>query len=101
MLSIRLILPLIEVLGSKFYLVFNINSNVIKEELCNIIRSQWQSYQLEKIPEEFYTQEDAFKTQNNAQFSYWKQAYELCELNEPHKEQSTKDLICTGTEFPN
>ena len=46
------------------------------------------SYQLQKIPEKFYIQENVFKTHNNTQFSYWKQAYEICKLNEPHKEQT-------------
>ena len=31
---------IIEVLGSRFYLIFNINSNVTKEELCDIVRSR-------------------------------------------------------------
>ena len=35
----RLALQFIEVFGSKFYLVFNINSNVTKEELFDIIHS--------------------------------------------------------------
>ena len=51
------------------------------------MRSQWQLYQLGKIPEEFYNQEVVSKTQHNAQFSYRKQAYELFELNEPDKQQ--------------
>ena len=52
-----------------------------------IICSQWQSYQLEKILEEFYIQKDVSKIQRNAQFSYWKQAYKRCYLNELHDEK--------------
>ena len=52
-----------------------------------IICSQWQSYQLEKILEEFYIQKDVSKIQRNAQFSYWKQAHKRCNLNELHDEK--------------
>ena len=55
-----------------------------------IICSQWQSYQLEKILEEFYIQKDVSKIQRNAQFSYRKQAYKRCNLNELHDEKKKK-----------
>ena len=39
------------------------------------------------ISEESYIHEDVSNAQHNAQFSYWKQEYRLCELCGPHKEQ--------------
>ena len=59
-----------------------------------IICSQSQSYQLEKILEEFYIQKDVSKIQRNAQFSYWKQAYKryLNELHDEKKKYKRTDL---------
>ena len=62
-------------------LAFSIfNSSIDSDQLCDIIRSQFQCYQLEDIPESLYIAESIVEKKQSEQASYWKQVFELCEF---------------------
>ena len=50
----NLALEIMKVFGDKYASIFNVNSSINSDQLCDIIRSQFQCYQLEDIPESLY-----------------------------------------------
>ena len=54
---------MMQVLSNNYRTFYNVISDITPEELCDIIRNQWSSYQLEKISDDFTfnTQEASIK----------------------------------------
>ena len=53
--------------------VFGVSDSTTVSEVCDMVRSQWQIYQLQDIPKEWHTQEtESAKTSRINQDSYWK-----------------------------
>ena len=71
----NLALEIIKVFSDKYASVFNVNSSIDSDQLCDIIRSQFQCYQLEDIPESLYIAESIVEEKQSEQTSYWKQAF--------------------------
>ena len=88
----NLALEISKVFGDKYASVFSVNSSIDSDQLCEIIRSQFQYYQLEDIPESLYIAESIVEEKQSAQASYWKQAFELCELPYPQTNQKYKRI---------
>ena len=53
--------------------VFGVSDSTTVSEVCDMVRSQWQIYQLQDIPKEWHIQEtESAKTSRINQDSYWK-----------------------------
>ena len=53
--------------------IFNVPENTTVSEVCDLIKNQWQVYQLQDIPKEWHTVEtDSAKKERIHQESYWK-----------------------------
>ena len=53
--------------------MFGVSDSTTVSEVCDMVRSQWQIYQLQDIPKEWHTQEtESAKTSRINQDSYWK-----------------------------
>ena len=53
--------------------VFDVSESTSVSEVCDMVRSQWQVYQLQDIPKEWHTMEtESAKSSRRHQESYWK-----------------------------
>ena len=50
----NLALKVLQVVADSYNKVFNISAGSYRDQICYMIRGQWQSYQMQEIPEEFY-----------------------------------------------
>jgi hypothetical protein len=79
----NLTLKVASVLEKRLSLVFHLNEiSSTKESLCDKVRDQWLSYQIEVIPEHFYVNSE-LSTTSVAQHktSYWSYAFSTCYLD--------------------
>lgn len=73
-----------KVLGNKFPKIFGLRESASKEDVIDKVRSQWQIYQSESIPEEWFKKkEEPGCIKKPAKQGYWAEAYKLCGLEEP------------------
>ena len=69
----RLCMKIAPSLKNHLQSVFDVAESTTVSEVCDMVRSQWQIYQLQDIPKEWHTQEtESAKTSRRNQESYWK-----------------------------
>ena len=67
---------MMQVLSNNCRTFCNVISDITPEELCDIIRNQWSSYQLQKIPDDFiFNMQEASINKPHLE-GYWERAFE-------------------------